>query len=654
MASNTVKGYTTTKDINNMNKTTSSPFKSTLGTFKAEEAIIWMVGEDGVITFCEGDGLPLLDLNVGEMIGKSIYDVFEQSTQVEECIGKAFNGSSCHVFEEIEGFLWKIWCYPYHDATGVVIGVWLVFVNHTDQYHRDRMQQIILDLSTTLRKVEKHADMPAVILDQIMGIMVADTAMLFTRVGIKGEMRIELGRGAWSRWSGLIINEEETTFPGEQIRSVIQQGKPYIGKDTYFGLNEGDGLFVVGLPLLVQGRIIGALWIGRKRQFTEYEISLFEEIGDIVSNMIHVSTQYNTTQRRLQHLVALHNIYRAISSSLDLGVTIKVILEQVVTQLGVHAAAVYHTIPVTNNLAFVAGRGFRTMTFNRTHLQLGEGLAGKVAITRKMTYISDLREVTQGLSRQELFSREGFVSYFGVPLIVKGQVNGVMEIYHRERLNPGSEWLDFLDTLAAQAAIAVDNADLFNNLQRTNAELSVAYDSTLDGWVRALDLRDRETEGHTKRVTDLTLRLARALGVREMDIVHVRRGALLHDIGKMAIPDEILFKPGPLNDAEWEIMHKHPIYAYELLSPIRFLKPALDIPYYHHEKWDGSGYPFGLKGEQIPRTARIFAVIDVWDALRSDRPYRKAWSDNDARAYIRENAGIHFEPEIVDMFFRLF
>ncbi|MCD6400655.1 MAG: HD-GYP domain-containing protein, partial [Anaerolineales bacterium] len=198
------------------------------------------------------------------------------------------------------------------------------------------------------------------------------------------------------------------------------------------------------------------------------------------------------------------------------------------------------------------------------------------------------------------------------------------------------------------------NADLFNNLQRTNAELSVAYDSTLDGWVRALDLRDRETEGHTKRVTDLTLRLARALGVREMDIVHVRRGALLHDIGKMAIPDEILFKPGPLNDAEWEIMHKHPIYAYELLSPIRFLKPALDIPYYHHEKWDGSGYPFGLKGEQIPRTARIFAVIDVWDALRSDRPYRKAWSDNDARAYIRENAGIHFEPEIVDMFFRLF
>jgi len=140
----------------------------------------------------------------------------------------------------------------------------------------------------------------------------------------------------------------------------------------------------------------------------------------------------------------------------------------------------------------------------------------------------------------------------------------------------------------------------------------------------------------------------------DIDIYDIVIAALLHDIGKMAIPDKILYKPGPLNSEEWKIMHKHPEYAYELLAPIRFLKPALDIPYYHHEKWDGSGYPFGLKGKQIPRMARIFAVADVWDALRSDRPYRKAWTDDDARAYIRENAGKHFDPEIVDMFFRLF
>jgi HD-GYP domain-containing protein (c-di-GMP phosphodiesterase class II) len=220
-------------------------------------------------------------------------------------------------------------------------------------------------------------------------------------------------------------------------------------------------------------------------------------------------------------------------------------------------------------------------------------------------------------------------------------------------MQPDAEWFNFAEALAGQTAIAIDNAMLFEDLQRSNMDLAIAYDNTLEGWSRALDLRDKETEGHTQRVTDMTLRLARAMSVGEADLLHIQRGALLHDMGKMGIPDSILLKPGPLTEEEWEIMRKHPTYAYELLSPIEFLRPALDIPYCHHEKWDGTGYPRGLKGEQIPLAARIFAVVDVYDALSSDRPYRPACPEEKVREYIRRESGTHFDPRVVDAFLRM-
>jgi HD-GYP domain-containing protein (c-di-GMP phosphodiesterase class II) len=214
------------------------------------------------------------------------------------------------------------------------------------------------------------------------------------------------------------------------------------------------------------------------------------------------------------------------------------------------------------------------------------------------------------------------------------------------------DWLEFLEAVAGQAAIALDNATLFNELQHSNAELAKSYDATLEGWVKALELRDRETEGHAQRVIWMTLELAERMGLDSENLPHIRRGALLHDIGKMGVPDSILLKPGPLDQEEWAIMKQHPIYAYQWLSPISYLGPALQIPYYHHEKWDGSGYPNGLKGEQIPLPARIFAVADVWDALTSDRPYRSAWSEAEADNYIRQESGRHFDPQVVDYFFK--
>jgi HD-GYP domain-containing protein (c-di-GMP phosphodiesterase class II) len=208
-------------------------------------------------------------------------------------------------------------------------------------------------------------------------------------------------------------------------------------------------------------------------------------------------------------------------------------------------------------------------------------------------------------------------------------------------------------TVFQRQYVLASRKDEDEQLFRTKEELRIAYDATIEGWAQALDLRDRETEGHAQRVTELTLRLAHTMGVSESELVNIRRGAVLHDIGKMGIPDGILHKPANLTDEEWEIMRKHPQFAYDMLRPIAYLGPALDIPYCHHEKWDGTGYPRGLKGEQIPLGARIFAVVDVYVTLGSDRPYRPAWSEQDILDYIQAQSGKHFDQEIVKAFLRM-
>jgi PAS domain S-box-containing protein/putative nucleotidyltransferase with HDIG domain len=358
-------------------------------------------------------------------------------------------------------------------------------------------------------------------------------------------------------------------------------------------------------------------------------------------------------KRQLEHLLALSSIDRLIASNFDLNLSLSEILIYVTKELGVDATDILLLNPGLQMLEFGAGQGFLTNTIRNTHVRLGESYAGRAVLERQLVQISDLQNEPENLFRQTLMTGENFACYYGVPLIAKGQVKGVLEVFHRHLLHPDTEWFDFLNTLAGQTAIAIENSTLFESLQRSNSELGLAYDATIEGWSCALDLRDKETEGHTQRVTEMTVKLARLIGSSEADLVKIRWGSLLHDIGKMGVPDGILLKPGPLTDEEWLVMKKHPSFAYEMLSPIRYLRLALDIPYCHHEKWDGSGYPRGLKGTQIPLAGRIFAVVDVWDALRSDRPYRDAWPEEKVREYIRGSAGTHFDPEVVDDFMQL-
>ena len=460
-------------------------------------------------------------------------------------------------------------------------------------------------------------------------------ATIIGQWGDSPEGQVTSGRSV--RSSDAVVIQDVATDPGVVRRETLLElgfkqlaAFPLVSRDNPFG--------------------VLVLYSDQADFFTPARIAFLRALSNQAAAALQNARLFEDAERRLRQLHALRQIDMAITGSLDLRVTLDVILDQVTTHLKADAANVFLFDPHTQTLGFAINRGFRSKVLQTATLRLGEGHAGRAALERQIVTVRNLAGEPGKVTYAPQLAAEGFVSYVAVPLLSKGQVKGVLEVLHRTGVSPTPDWLAFLEALAGQAAIAIDNANLFDNLERLNTDLVMAYDATIEGWSRALDLRDRETEGHSQRVTDLTLRLARTMGIPETDLVHIRRGALLHDIGKMGIPDAILLKPGPLSDEEWQVMRRHPTYAYELLAPIGHLRGALDIPYCHHEKWDGTGYPRGLRGEQIPLAARIFAVPDVYDALTSARPYRPAWTTDRALAYIRENAETHFDPRIVEVF----
>ena len=425
----------------------------------------------------------------------------------------------------------------------------------------------------------------------------------------------------------------------------------------------------MAFPLKIGEEIIGAIQIhqGRPGALSAEDERLMLIFAERAALALERTRLLEQITQHLRRLTVLHTVDLAITTGNDLRVTLAVLLDQVMPELEADGAAIILYHPEERLLRFTASRGMGGGLNSRQQFQLSECLAGQVILNNRMLLVPDLQNYAQELQdsqdhngdettlRQDILQiqSQGFNAYFGMLLVAEGQVKGVFEVFRRTPFHPDAEWLNFMQTASESAAIAIDNATLFNNLQKSNLDLAQAYDATLEGWSRALDLRDGTTNDHTQRVTEMTLNLARLMGINKADLIHVRRGALLHDIGKMGVPDRILLKPGPLTDEEWQIMRMHPDFAYQLLKPVEYLRPALDIPYCHHEKWDGSGYPRGLKGEQIPLVARIFAVIDVWDALCSDRPYRPAWTPERTRDYILSQSGIHFDPQVVEAFIQM-
>ncbi len=528
-----------------------------------------------------------------------------------------------------------------------------------EHHQRELELEAIASISMSLRKASTLNMMLTLLLDQTLSLIKTDTGCIWLYDGTTDTIRLSTQRG-------MNIGPQIKPFrPGEDIPGlVVKTGEKIISHEYYTDprvLKENREHIPPGtggacIPLYSDEQVVGAISVNVKlpREISASEVNMLNALAEIGGNAIHRMHLLEQTLKQLERLRSLRTIDIAISSTLNLQISLHVVLEQVTEQLKVDASAVLLINPETNRLEFSAGRGFRTDSIHLTSLKIGEGDAGEVARDKKIVYIKDMSEPDHRFVRSELLKEEEFVAYFGVPLISKGEVQGVLEVYNRSRLPVDMEWLSFLDSLSWQTAIAVDNALLFQNLQRSNFDLESAYNATIEGWSRALDLRDKETEGHSLRVTTLTLKLARIIGMGEESLINMKRGALLHDIGKMGVPDNILLKPGALTEDEWRTMRDHPQHAYDLLSPIAYLQQALDIPYCHHEKWDGTGYPRRLKGEEIPISARIFAIIDVWDALTSDRPYRPAWSDEKALEYIRENSGSHFDPQLVDVFLNHF
>lgn len=369
-------------------------------------------------------------------------------------------------------------------------------------------------------------------------------------------------------------------------------------------------------------------------------------IGDLEQTVV------GQLKDRESQLGALMGIGRTINSSLGR----RRVLEEVMDTLIVLMRAERGFLMLKGDdgrLAVETARGIDQINLEAEAFKVSRTIVERVAATGETILTTNAQEDPR-FENQVSVAAYRLRSILCAPLKIKDELIGVIQVDNRARAGIFQEQdKTMLSAFADAAAVAIDNARLFETLQEKNRELEEAYQATLEGWVRALDMRDKETEGHTQRVTVLTQRLARAMGVDDEQLVHITRGALLHDIGKMAIPDSILLKPGALTDAERELIKQHPKYAYDMLKRIDFLLPAIDIPHHHHERWDGTGYPEGLKGEDIPFPARIFPVVDVWDALTSDRPYRNALPHDEVKERIRADSGSHFDPRVVEVFLQL-
>ena len=407
----------------------------------------------------------------------------------------------------------------------------------------------------------------------------------------------------------------------------------------------------MGVPLIARGRVIGYITLDSylPKAFTENNAIVTQTFSQQAATAIENVRLFEAERKRRFEADNLRLAATAITSSLDLQEVLEIILIALKQVVPFDLGSIM--LLEDKNVRIVAAQGFNN---NNAMLNQTFPSQNELLLNIKQTQRPLILENALSDTRYERWAGADFIrGWLGIPLAVHGEIIGYITLGSLKLAAFDRNAADLAQTFALHAAAAIDNTQLFKDLQISNQELIQAYDTTLAGWGKALELRDKETHGHTQRVTNLTLDLARQIGLSKADLTHLQRGVMLHDIGKMGVPDEILHKAGSLTEEELVEMRKHTQYAFDLLYPITFLRSSLDIPYSHHEWWDGSGYPQGLKGDEIPLHARIFAIVDVWDALLSNRPYRQAWEKDRVIQYLRDQAGSHFDPNIVEVFLKM-
>jgi HD-GYP domain-containing protein (c-di-GMP phosphodiesterase class II) len=356
-----------------------------------------------------------------------------------------------------------------------------------------------------------------------------------------------------------------------------------------------------------------------------------------------------------KELWTLLKVSSSLTSTLDLGEVLQIAIESAADLLSLETGAIYTIENQTLYLGATTPPLPDQFPEELRHACINDHPHIKqVMDTKAPVYLDDARTAALSPAEKTVVEARNLVSILYFPLLLKENVIGVFIVGTTNEIRQLTKSeIDLCYILSFQVSLAIANAQLYKKAQQAIADLGQAYDATLKGWSQVLDMRDHVTDEHTHRVAELTVQLASRAGIAEPEISHIRRGALMHDIGKMAIPDIILQKPERLSEEEETVMRTHPEKAHRILSQIDYLAPAMDIPYCHHEKWDGTGYPRGLKGDEIPLAAQLFAVVDVYDALTTDRPYRKAWSKEQVLKYIQEETGKHFSPLAVKAFFEM-
>ena len=538
-----------------------------------------------------------------------------------------------------------------------------IVVNSRDVTERRRHsyeQEAVLRVAAALRAAQSRDEMPPIILEELEELLQSDSVALVKYDENADEMVIEQAVGPWremeqrrlSRGEGLSWKVYDQAQP-LLVPSLREDG---VFEDSKYAVDEYAGL---GVPLIVHESVFGVLWLARRTEFEPEEVGIAAAVADMAANGLHRAALHEETERKADQMATVSKLGQTLGQALDKGFVYERLVNAVLELMpDLNTVLISRFNPEEKEFTLVhgidAGEEIDPTDVPPVALEdPGSGGQSEVIHSGEPFIVNDLNELYEIRPDSRMGEPPFTQSALYVPLVSKGQILGVLQAQSLSKGRFDGTDAEVMMLVANTAAVALTNAEMFHEIQTSNVQLSLAYDTTLEGWAKALELRDQETEGHTRRVTDMTVRLALELDVPPNELVDIRRGALLHDIGKMGIPDEILFKPGSLNDEEWEVMKRHPVYAKDLLAGVDYVAEALDIPYYHHERWDGSGYPEGLQGEEIPLPARIFAVIDVYDALCSDRPYRDAWPREKAIDYLNENAGVLFDPDVVAAFLRM-
>jgi len=522
----------------------------------------------------------------------------------------------------------------------------------SDRHQRELNMRSLIEISDLIRESFFDTGLGDKILEKIAFLYENASSAIAIISNHSDFIKMNYAQGEW-----VVLKNKELSIKGTKCQEAIQKVEP-IFVDSQFNsgfvcepLKNKNCRYIAFFPLVIEDKVIGLLMAGRNVQYSRNDIQVFTAISDLVSSALERQQLIQRLERQLERVESLHTIDQAITGIFDISVINRVILEEVRKRLGADAANILHLNSLNNTLDLYGAIGLRSSFIKTVKVPISTSIAGKVLMDRSVFEVPDLsNNPVEFLVRE--WQDEGFKAYFAHPLIVKGKPVGVMEVFFKRTFYPDQEWLRFFESLATQAAVAYDSYHTFSDLQKIKQNLANTYNAALETWSKSLELNNIESHGHIKRVTSQTLQLAKELGVDENELPNIERGALLHDIGKLGILDEILLKKGKLTDTEWHEIEKHPTIARDLLSGVNLLKDAIEIPFSHHENWDGSGYPQGLKGEAIPKAARIFTVVETYDALMSDKPYRKSWTKEKTIDFLIEEKGKKFDPEIVDTFLK--